>query len=59
MCRNWRGAMEVRDVQQAVAQMPHCTRTIVGGAGHDIHLDQPQVFMRQLKQFLTVTHKNG
>jgi pimeloyl-ACP methyl ester carboxylesterase len=49
--------MEVRALQQAVAQMPHCTRTIIGGAGHDIHLDQPQVFMRQLKQFLTVTHK--
>jgi pimeloyl-ACP methyl ester carboxylesterase len=47
------GAMERPDVQRTVAQMPHCTHTIVANAGHDIHLDQPEAFLREIKQFLT------
>jgi pimeloyl-ACP methyl ester carboxylesterase len=46
------GALAAQDVQRAVAQMPHCTHTIIADAGHDIHLDQPQAFLRELKQFL-------
>jgi pimeloyl-ACP methyl ester carboxylesterase len=46
------GAMAARDVQRAVAQIPNCTHTIIGNAGHDIHLDQPEAFMHELKQFL-------
>jgi pimeloyl-ACP methyl ester carboxylesterase len=33
--------------------MPHCTYAIIEHAGHDIHLDQPQAFTRELKRFLT------
>lgn len=46
------GAMDAPDVQRAVAQLPHCTHTVIENAGHDIHLDQPQAFMRELKRFL-------
>jgi pimeloyl-ACP methyl ester carboxylesterase len=47
------GAMDAPDVQQAVAQMPHCTHTVIENSGHDIHLDQPETFARELKRFLS------
>jgi len=46
------GAMTVPDVQRAVAQMPHCTHAIIEDASHDVHLDQPQAFLREVTQFL-------
>jgi pimeloyl-ACP methyl ester carboxylesterase len=46
------GALAAQDVQRAVAQMPHGTYTMITDAGHDIHLDQPQTFLHELKQFL-------
>ena len=45
-------------LEQVVAQMPHCTHTVITDAGHDIHLDQLQAFLRELRQFLTAVHKN-
>ncbi|GIV78008.1 MAG: hypothetical protein KatS3mg050_2402 [Litorilinea sp.] len=45
-------AMEPQDVARAVAMMPHCTHIVVKGAGHDIHLDQPQAFLQELRWFL-------
>lgn len=46
------GALTLQDVQRAVSHIPHCTHTIIENAGHDIHLDQPEAFMRELKRFL-------
>lgn len=46
------GAMEARDIARAVGQMPHCTHTLIKGAGHDIHLAQPDAFVREVKGFL-------
>lgn len=51
------GAMTVQDVQRAAAQMSHCTHAIIEGAGHDVHLDQPQAFLQELKRFLDRIHK--
>jgi pimeloyl-ACP methyl ester carboxylesterase len=50
------GAMSAQDVQRAVAQMPHSTHAFIENAGHDIHLDQPEAFLRQLKQYLAQIH---
>lgn len=47
-------ALTVQNVKQAVLQMPHCTHTVIQNTGHDIHLDQPEAFMRELKWFLSV-----
>lgn len=46
------GAMSEQDVQRAASNMPHCTYAVIEGAGHDIHLDQPEVFARELNRFL-------
>ena len=46
------GALREVDVQRTVSQMPHSTHAVVQGAGHDIHLDRPDEFVRQLIQFL-------
>lgn len=46
------GAMEARDVKRAVSMMPHCTHAVIENAGHDIHLDQPEAFLCELRQFL-------
>lgn len=45
-------ALTVQDVEQAVLQMPHCTHAVIENSGHDIHLDQPEAFLRELKWFL-------
>lgn len=50
---NLGGALQERDVYRAVSHMPHCTYAIVKGAGHDIHLDQPEAFIREVSQFLS------
>jgi pimeloyl-ACP methyl ester carboxylesterase len=47
------GALSAQDVARAVAQMPHSTHAVIENAGHDIHLDQPETFLREVKQFLT------
>lgn len=49
---NLGGVMNSEDIRRAIWQMPHCTHTVIENAGHDIHLDQPQAFARELKQFL-------
>lgn len=46
------GALDAQGVQRAVSKMPHCTHTVIKGAGHDIHLEQPGAFVRELKWFL-------
>lgn len=46
------GAMDVADMTRTVAQIPHATYAIVKGAGHDIHLDQPEAFLREVKGFM-------
>jgi pimeloyl-ACP methyl ester carboxylesterase len=48
------GAMTTQDVQRAISRLPQATYTVIEGAGHDIHLDQPEAFLHELKQFLTV-----
>lgn len=53
------GALEPQDVQRAVAQMPHCTHAVIENAGHDIHLDQPEAFVRELKRFLENIQETG
>ena len=47
------GAMDERDIQRAIAQMPHATHAVIDNAGHDIHLDRPQAFLWELKQFVS------
>lgn len=46
------GAMNSQDVERAVSQMPHATHAVIEGADHDIHLSQPEAFVRELKGFL-------
>lgn len=46
------GAMTADDIQRAVSKLPHCTQAVIDDAGHDLHLDQPEAFRRQVKRFL-------
>lgn len=48
------GALREVDVQRTVSHLPHSSHFVVHGAGHDIHLDRPNEFVRQLIQFLEV-----
>lgn len=53
------GALEPQDIERAVAHIPHSTHAIIKGAGHDIHLDQPQAFLREIRPFLDTVIKTG
>lgn len=44
--------LEDPELQRVVAQIPHCTSMRVENAGHDIHLDQPQVFLQEVTWFV-------
>lgn len=46
------GALPADHVHRAISMMPHASHTIVKGAGHDIHLDRPDVFVEQVVQFM-------
>ena len=52
------GAMSAQDVAQAVARLPHSTHAIIEDAGHDIHLDQPQAYLREVKKFLATMERS-
>ncbi len=46
----------VSDVQRALAQMPHATHTSIAGAGHALHLEQPEAVVHEVVQFLVRLH---
>lgn len=48
------GAVSASDAERTVSQIPQCTYTVVDGAGHDIHLDQPEAFVEEVRNFLAM-----
>lgn len=46
------GALSASDAERAASQVAQCTFVIIDGAGHDIHLDQPEAFVHEVRDFL-------
>lgn len=53
------GAVSVSDAERTVSQVPQCSYAIIDGAGHDIHLDQPEAFVEEVRNFLAVLRREG
>lgn len=52
------GALSASDAERAASQVSHCSYTIIDGAGHDIHLDQPEAFVREVRDFLMTLRRD-
>lgn len=51
------GALSESDAERAVSQVSRCSYTIIDGAGHDIHLDQPEAFVQEVRNFLATLRR--
>jgi pimeloyl-ACP methyl ester carboxylesterase len=49
------GAMSAQDVERFAAAAPRATHEVVAGAGHMIHDEQRELFMRALQQFVAAS----
>lgn len=49
-------ALTAQDAERAISQLAHGTYTVIPNSGHDIHLDQPAAFVRELRCFLNNIH---
>lgn len=52
-------ALEPKDIDRVMASVSGCTHTVIEGAGHDIHLDQPRAFLREIRPFLKIMAQSG
>lgn len=46
-------ALTPEDIERMRAIQPQATATVVKGAGHDVHLDRPQDFVRDVARFIS------
>ncbi len=46
------GVFDEQDRQRFLAPIPQATYTVIAHAGHDIHLDQPEAFVKELRDFI-------
>lgn len=46
------GAMDAQDVQRFITGAPHCSYTVLKGAGHGIHEERPTEYLQALQQFM-------
>lgn len=47
------GIISPDEVQQMLARQPLAQQTVIGGAGHDVHLDQPDDLAHAIRAFLS------
>lgn len=53
------GTLTAPEMQRALTQMPHAAYAWIDHAGHDIHLDQPQALLREIRPFITAIRRGA